>query len=45
MVKKRPTQEELEEPVSADPLTFEQIVESLVVTVDPVEDDDNETST
>jgi len=30
MVNRRPTPEELEEPISAEPLTFEQIVESLV---------------
>jgi hypothetical protein len=41
MVKKRPTQEELEEPISSDPLTFEQIVESLVATP-PTEQDETE---
>lgn len=36
---KHPTPEEMDEPVSADPLSFEQIVESLLA-VPPLEDDD-----
>ena len=41
VAKKRPTPEELDEPISADPLTFEQIVESLVAT-HPTEQDETE---
>ena len=43
MAKKQPTPEELDEPVSADPLTFEQVVESLLV-VPPLEEEEDDQS-
>jgi hypothetical protein len=41
VAKKRPTPRKLDEVISSDPLTFEQIVESLVATP-PTEQDETE---
>ena len=39
--KRRPTPQEMDEPIVSDPLTFEQIVDSLVTT-HPTEDDEDD---